>query len=435
LNFYKTISQSAISTAITILVGLIITKITSTIIGPNGTFINGQFSAYQSLLILIGTGLLGNGLVRQVSEHKENAEKVKEIVRTALSSSLILGAIVVLITLVCYNTIGNNIMNRSEYNYLFIIQAALLIFASYNYHFQATLNSLQKIKKYAIANIVVSCLSLVTILALIFQYRIHGILFALLLTQFLMFIFYLFFLKNEAWFSCDLFYPKWNKEILKLMIAFIPSMLIIMVNPYNLMVIRSGLEHKFNQETAGIWTAMMLLSERYMSILITFIGIYYVPKLIELKSDQYMFIREVRKGFKRLIPLVIIFSFLIWLCRDWIILIILSPAFKPMEPLFLFQTIGDVFKVIAYFMAITLYVKDKLYKYIALILIFEISLFFTIPYFSDHYGIIGATYGYAISTIIYFLVALVFLWETIIDVKKSVLPNSLKSDLGKLIKK
>jgi len=172
-----------------------------------------------------------------------------------------------------------------------------------------------------------------------------------------------------------------------------------------------------------------------MSFLMSFIGIYYVPKLIELKSDQYMFIREVRKGFKRLIPLVIIFSFLIWLCRDLIILIILTPEFKPMEPLFLFQTIGDVFKVLAYFMAITLFVKDKLYKYIALILIFEISLFFSIPYFSDRFGIIGATYGYAVSTIIYFLVAMVFLWETIIEVKKSVLPNSLKSDLGKLIKK
>ena len=435
MNFYKTISQTTISTAVTVLVGLVITKITSTFIGPKGTFFNGQFSSYQSLLILIGTGFLANGLVRQVSEYKENPEKVKEIVRTAMSSSLILGAIVVLITVMCYNFIGDKVMNVSEYNYLFIVQALMLIFASYNYHFQLTLNSLQKIKKYAIANIVVSCLSLVTILALIFSYKIHGILMAMLFTQFFMFIFYLFFLKNEAWFTRDLFYLKVNKEILKLMIAFIPSMLILMVNPYNLMAIRSGLEQKFNPETAGIWTAMMGLSERYMSFLMSFIGIYYVPKLIELKSDQYMFIREVRKGFKRLIPLVIIFSFLIWLCRDLIILIILTPEFKPMEPLFLFQTIGDVFKVLAYFMAITLFVKDKLYKYIALILIFEISLFFSIPYFSDQYGIIGATYGYAFSTIIYFLVAMVFLWETIIEVKKSVLPNSLKSDLGKLIKK
>ena len=435
MNFYKTISQSTLSTAVTVLVGLIITKVTSNVIGPEGTAINGQFSAYQNLLVLVGTGLLANGLVRQVSEQKDNPDKVKDIVRTALSSTIVLVAIVFLITLFRYNAIGNKIMNRSEYNYLFIIQAILLIFATYNYYFQVTLNSLQKIKKYAVANIMLSVLSLLSALGLVFQYHIHGILFATIFTQFLMFIFYLFYLKNEAWFSRDLFYPKWNKEILKLMITFIPSMLIIMVNPYNLMMIRSSLEQKFNLETAGIWTAMMALSDRYMSFLITFIGLYYVPKLIELKPDQYLFIREIRKGFKRLIPLVIIFSFLIWVCREWIILILLSPKFKPMEPLFLFQTIGDVFKATGYFMVITLFVKDKLYKYIACILIFEISLFFSIRYFTDQYGIVGATYGYALSTFVYFLVALIFLWETIIEVKKSVLPNSLKSDLGKLIKK
>ncbi len=435
MNFYKTISQTAVATGISVIVSLIITKVTSTLIGPEGTAINGQFSSYQSLLTLVGTGLLGNGLVRSISENKENTNHIKESIRTAFSTSLIIVGITFTITLFCTNTIGNHVMNRDEYNYLFIIQSLLLLFASYNYYLQISLNSLQQIKKYAVGNIVLACINLTTILILVYFYKIHGVLLGSILVQVLMFIFYTFYLRNEVWFSRELFYPKWNKKILTYMIAFIPSMLIVMVNPYNLMMIRSGLEQKFNLETAGIWTAMMSLSERYMSFLITFIGIYYVPKLIELKSDQYMFIREVRKGFKRLIPLVIFLSFMIWLCRDWIILILLSPKFKPMEPLFLFQTIGDVFKVGAYFLAITLFVKEKIYKYIICVLIFEICLYFSIQYFSNKYGIVGATYGYAFSTIIYFLVAMVFLWETIIEVKKSVLPNSLKSDLGKLIKK
>ncbi|MBK8737228.1 MAG: hypothetical protein IPL98_15525 [Saprospiraceae bacterium] len=73
MNFYKTISQSTLSTAVTVLVGLIITKVTSNVIGPEGTAINGQFSAYQNLLVLVGTGLLANGLVRQVSRNKKES--------------------------------------------------------------------------------------------------------------------------------------------------------------------------------------------------------------------------------------------------------------------------------------------------------------------------------------------------------------------------
>ena len=94
----------------------------------------------------------------------------------------------------------------------------------------------------------------------------------------------------------------------------------------------------------------------------------------------------------------------IWLGRDLIIKYLLTPAFIPARNLFHFQLLGDIFKVGGWMLSNILWAKAMTRKYL---LIDGTTMVFYALISSlciQQYGVIGATMGFFITYVLYFIV-------------------------------
>src|SRR5690606_41523214 len=80
------------------------------------------------------------------------------------------------------------------------------------------------------------------------------------------------------------------------------------------------------------------------------LGVYYLPRLSALKM-----IDEIKKavylGCKFLFPVAVAGGVVIFVLRDWIIKVLFSPSFAPMQSLFFWQMMGDALKIGSWILA------------------------------------------------------------------------------------
>ncbi|MGB3085022.1 MAG: hypothetical protein WBB21_09915, partial [Saprospiraceae bacterium] len=168
--------------------------------------------------------------------------------------------------------------------------------------------------------------------------------------------------------------------------------------------------------------AMFSLSDRYLTVITNIMIVYFIPKLSELSETQDL-VTEIRKAFKRIVPIMIILSGSIWLCKDIIISLLLAESFRPMRELFSFQMIGDVFRITASILSYLIASKAMFRSGLKADLTFHLSLLLGSYFLVNQFGLVGASYAYAIATFLYLLINLFIFKDLMVLVKKSVLPK------------
>ncbi|RYZ79482.1 MAG: hypothetical protein EOO68_38850 [Moraxellaceae bacterium] len=163
---------------------------------------------------------------------------------------------------------------------------------------------------------------------------------------------------------------------------------------------------------AGYWQAVTKISDYYLSFITMVLGVYYMPKLSELQNRLELR-QEIIKGYKYILPAVSLIALLIWLFRDLIVHVLFTPGFMPMKPLFSFQLLGDVFKIASWLLAILMIAKAMTKTYIITEFIFATTYVVFCYYFIDHYGVIGATYGFCLNYFLYLVVMSIIMRKTI----------------------
>ena len=213
-----------------------------------------------------------------------------------------------------------------DFRIVFILLGFLLISISMYQLFVGMLSGFQEVKFLAAVNIVASVINLVITIILLYQYKVIGALISNIIFNSLSTVFSLMALRKLGYLK---------KEFLQCKIDWIVAKQLMKFGAYGavttlslmttLLIVRNFLESKFGLESAGIWQGMYSLSDRYLSFIMAILNVYYLPRLSEIVEPKEL-IREVRKGFKRIMPLVIVISFTIYFCRDLIIKILYLPS-------------------------------------------------------------------------------------------------------------
>ena len=97
---------------------------------------------------------------------------------------------------------------------------------------------------------------------------------------------------------------------------------------------------------AGLWEAMIKISQYYLIFVMSLFSLYLLPKLSENKTDEG-FRSLILQFYKTILPLVLIGFGVIYFFRYWIVKITLTQEFLPTQDLFFWQLIGDFFKIIS----------------------------------------------------------------------------------------
>jgi PST family polysaccharide transporter len=96
----------------------------------------------------------------------------------------------------------------------------------------------------------------------------------------------------------------------------------------------------------------------------------------------------------------------IYLLRPFIISIVFSKEFKPMEDLFLWQLLGDFVRVLSVVIAYQFIAKRMFWHFMISEIFSVIMIYATSVYFIDMYGVKGATIAHFASYVLYFGIVL-----------------------------
>ena len=404
MNLLKTSFYSSISTAITLLSGFVSIKVISVKLGPSGIAQLGQYQNILTLLLLAGSFSITIGVTKYLSEYTNDVVNQQKIISTALFTVFAASLIIGLFTIFFSKTLAAGTFNIEEYWKVYALLGLSLTIMCFNTLMGGVLNGLKEIKKLTIINVSGSLIGLAITLIMVNYFGVLGALVSSNINGFFLFILNLIVFRKLKLFSFKLSYKLFDKFYFKLLFSFtIISVITNIVIPINQLLIRSFIIETLSIDQAGNWQAMSRISDYYLIFITTVLGVYFLPKLSELSSNEDLK-KEIIQGYKIVLPIVAIMALVIFLCRVLIINVVFTQSFLPLKELFLFQMIGDFLKIGSWLLGYLLVARAKIRQIIILEIVFSLSLYFLNIYFIKIFGLVGTSYAFALNYLLYWII-------------------------------
>ncbi len=407
MKLVKTAFFSGLITFIRIASGFLSNKVVAVYTGPAGVALVGAFSNFIVIVLTFANGAINNGVIKYTAEYSEDKQELKKLFSTSLkisiSCSLAVGGVLLLFApfftqLIFTNQLFVNIIR---------VLGCTIVFYSLNSLLISILNGKGQIRDFTIVNMSGSILGLLITLILVVYYKIEGALYALVLVQSIVFFVSLFLITKSEWFSLPFFRESFDKVIaIKLSHYTLMAVVTALTVPVSQIILRNLLIKSIGINDAGIWQGLMKISDGYLMVVTIALGTYYLPKLSTLKTDSELR-AEILQGYKIIIPIVLVTCILIYFLRFFLIKVLYTPDFNKMEGLFIWQLIGDFFKIAAYILAYLMLSKTMTKAFVITEILFSVLYIMFSYYFIDLFGLIGVTISFALNYFIYFLVMLI----------------------------
>lgn len=400
MTLIKTSILSAISTVIRVLTGFASAKIIAVYVGPSGLALVGQMQSFIGMMSSIASAGISSGVVKYTAHAKDEATK-KKIWSSALTISLLLIVPMGIAIIFLADFISLKLLHTTDFSSVFIVFAVSIVFFVLNGLMISILNGQKEIKRLTLLNIVGALFGLGITITLVMNYQLYGALIAGVVSPSLVFFITFGFILRSSWFKLSLFVGNldrvYTKKLLKYSAMALTSAISI---PLSHMYLRDYIGTHIGLDEAGYWQAIWRISEAYLMLVTTTLSIYYLPKLSGIQ-DKTELKKELLYGYKIIIPLVMIMAFGIYLLRDFVITLLFTPKFSPMAELFLYQLIGDVFKIASWLLGYIMVAKAMTRMFILSELAFVLIFLVLSVVFMHLYGIIGITIGFMVNYMIY----------------------------------
>lgn len=397
---------NALSTLIKIVSGFVVNKFVAVWVGPSGMAIMGQFQSFLSMILLTANGGINNGIVKYISEYHYDDKKRQKIISTSFSISLISSLLISFFLIVFNKQLTLFLLKTPIYNSIFIILGLTLVLFSTNTFLISVLNGYQEIKKYTIVNMITSLVSLFLMIILVYFFKVYGILLALATANSLVLFFTLMFVVKSKWFKITNFIQGIDFSSLKKLSKYSLMTLTTAVTiPIAQILVRNYIITNISMDAAGIWQGLLKLSDAYLLVFTTTLTIYFLPKYAELEETPQLK-NEMSIGFKFVVPIVVLASTMVYLLRVPLVHILFDKSFLPMTNLFVFEIIGDIFRISTLILSLLIIAKTITRWYILLEIISSLLFVLLSIFFINHAGLIGVTYAYALLYFIAFLLNL-----------------------------
>lgn len=402
MNLIKTSFYTSLSTGITFLTGFVITKVVAVQIGPSGMAYYGQFVNITSLLSMLGTGAITSGIIKYLAQYAHEEERRQKIISTAFLMVIASSLVISVCTIACSRVLSGMSFKTPDFWIVYVVYGFALTAISLNLVFSSVLNGLKKIKSLTIINIISSLLSMVSMVVASHYFGLTGVLVSssvvavgIMCVNMIVF--------RKAGISWKISLHDFDKNIVRKLLAF-SAMAIVSgaAAPAMQVLVRNKIINTISLQDAGYWQAVTRISDYYLGFVTAVLTVYYLPRLSELKTAPEIK-KEIFYGYKIILPVAGILSLLVWWFRDVIIHLLFTPDFIEMKQLFAFQLIGDFLKIGSWLLAFIMVAKAMTRTFIVTEIIFATSFVILASLFVDHFGLIGATYAFALNYFLYWL--------------------------------
>jgi len=411
MNLLTTSVLNGVAVLIKTLTLFVLNKILAVYLGPTGYAALGQFQNFIQMVTTFAGSAINTAVIKYTAEYHEDQNKQRAIWKTAGSLVFLFSLIFAILILIFQNQLSLYIFHTLEYQNVFVWFAVFLIFFNFNTLFLAILNGKKEILKLVIANISGSLFALIITSILAIKLHLYGALIALSIYQSIAFIATLFLCCRADWFKFSSLFGKIDFEITKKFSSFVWMALVSAICvPLSQMLIRAYLSQEFGVAYAGYWEAMIRLSTVYLMLVTTILGVYYLPRLSELKMLEEIK-KEVYLGYKFLLPMAVAGGIIVFVLRDWIINVLFSPSFTPMQSLFFWQMMGDALKIGSWILGYLMLSKAMTKLYISTEIIFTLSLLVLSYVCTQVFGFEGVSIAYLVNYGMYWIVISLFIFK------------------------
>lgn len=411
MNLFRTSVLNGVAVLIKTITMFVLNKILAVYLGPTGYAAIGQFQNFIQMVTTFAGSAINTAVVKYTAEYHEDETKQRAVWKTAGSIVFLFSLLFAILILIFQKQLALYIFQSLKYQTIFIWFAIFLIFFNFNTLFLAILNGKKEILKLALANIAGSLFALVITGILAIKLQLYGALIALSIYQSIAFIVTLILCHRADWFEFSSLLGKIDLGITKKFASFILMALVSAICvPLSQMLIRAYLTQEFSLAYAGYWEAMIRLSTVYLLLVTTTLGVYYLPRLSELNAiDEIK--KEVYLGYKFIFPLAVLGGICVFILRDWIINLLFSPSFAPMQDLFLWQMMGDALKIGSWILAYLMLSKAMTKLYICTEIIFTVSLIALTYICTQVFGFEGVSIAHLINYGLYWIVISLFIFK------------------------
>ena len=403
MNLVKTSFYTSLSTGISFISGFIVTKVVAIKIGPEGMAYLGQFQNTTAILAMVATGAITTGVIKYLAEHRDNPQKTRQIINTAFVIVFCCSLIVSLFVISTSGLLSRASFKTSGFWLVYFLFGLFTMAVSFNVLFSSVLNGLKEIKRFTIINIISSITNIIITIVFSYYFGIIGVLVSSSALSIILMAVNIYFF-NKAGIPWKPDFRSWDKRVVKMLLSFsLMAVISGFLVPTMQILVRNKIINDFSLDDAGYWQAVSKISDYYLAFITTILGVYYLPRLSEIKNKKELR-SEVLNGYKIILPVVGALALAIWLLKDLVIQVLLTPAFLPMKPLFSFQLLGDFFKIGSWLLAYLMLAKALVKRYIITELVFAASYVILSYYFINHYGVVGATYSFCLNYGLYWIV-------------------------------
>lgn len=404
---FKVAHLNSATIATKIIAGILTSKAIAIFIGVEGMALIGNLrnflSGIQSFAIL---GLY-NGFVKTIAKYKEDTIELSK----TISTTYYLGFFsTMLMSFLCYYNAEfvNDFLFSSNYNYTYVIKvlALALPFYALNMFCFGIMNGFSNFKMLLIINIIGQILGLLVTIYLIYIENIDGALVAAVIAPSLLFLITLVGIINRRNLMTQIKISHVSLSVLK---TFAPYAIMALVTaialPFTSILIRNFIIEELGIKQAGYWEAMNRISDYYLMFVTSIMTLYIIPRFSEI-DNKTEFRKEVFDFYKSVIPIFGLGLIIIYFLRPFVVTLVFSDEFQPVENLFLWQLLGDFVKVLAIVIAYQFLAKKMFAQFVIIEIFLVLMLYLTSVYFIELYGIEGAVMGHFFSYLMHFLIVL-----------------------------
>ena len=175
--------------------------------------------------------------------------------------------------------------------------------------------------------------------------------------------------------------------------------------PLSLILVRGFVTDAAGLEVAGHWQAVWRVSEVYLTVYMSMMTLYFMPRISELTNAKDLASEVVRTTL--IMTVMVAFTALvIYLSRDMVVDVLYTPMFRPMRDLFAYQLIGDILRMAVWCFGFVLVAKDYHKWYVLLEILTPAIFVLSTTYLMGLLGVKAVPISYALAYAINLVIVL-----------------------------
>jgi len=401
MNIVRASLYASLATAAKLLAGLVILKLVAWMAGPEGVGRLGQFMSLMSVLAVLAGGGISAGVVKYVAEYRDDSRRLSRLLSAALWYALCASCLIGCIGLLLSRQIAAWLLGDVRYQGIIAVLAAVQLGIALVNYILAVINGFMDVKRLAFIQVLGSLLSIVVALLLARWLQLYGALLALVVGQLLVLAVGLPAWWRSPYFNRAMLRMRFDREMTLRLAAFsVMTLTSALLPPLVNIAVRDHLAAQFGWQQVGYWQAVSKVSDAYLLFLTTAINVYYLPKLASTHARDALQ-SELRQAYRYIMPAVLLLALGVYVCRDWVTMLLFSADFSSANRLYAPQLLGDVVKIASFVLSYVMLAKAMTRLFVASELAFAISYVLLVYLFTARFGLVGAMYAFAVNYVLY----------------------------------